>query len=61
MEKAIASHIADYIIKPINPNQIIMSIKKIFKASEIKSNKAGEEYSNFVSKLSMRLADNRYM
>src|SRR5512137_656108 len=32
MDKAIASQIADYLIKPINPNQIIMAIKKIFQA-----------------------------
>jgi len=55
MERAIASHIADYIIKPINPSQIIMSIKKIFKKQDIISNKVGEEYFTFVSKLNERL------
>ena len=58
MEKAIASHISDYIIKPINPNQIIMSIKKIFKANEIIFNQVGENYSIFVSNLNRRLNDN---
>ena len=58
MEKAIASQIADYIIKPINPSQIIMTIKKLFKTNEIIFNKAGKEYSSFVSKLNMRLNDN---
>ena len=58
MEKAIASQIADYLIKPINPNQIIMVIKKLFKANEIKFNRAGEEYSAFVAQLNMRLMDN---
>ncbi|MDD4155674.1 MAG: bifunctional response regulator/alkaline phosphatase family protein [Candidatus Cloacimonetes bacterium] len=57
MEKAIAGQIADYIIKPINPNQIIMSIKKIFKTEEIIYNKAGQEYSIFISKLNSRLSD----
>ena len=28
MEEAIASKIADYLIKPINPNQILLSIKQ---------------------------------
>ena len=28
MEEAIGSKIADYLIKPVNPNQILLSIKK---------------------------------
>ena len=28
MDKAIGSKIADYIIKPVNPNQVLLSIKK---------------------------------
>ncbi|MCB5231074.1 MAG: bifunctional response regulator/alkaline phosphatase family protein [Candidatus Cloacimonas sp.] len=55
MEKAIASQIADYLIKPINPNQIIMAIKKIFHADEIRRNKIGEEYSLFSTKVNQRL------
>ena len=58
MEAAIARHIADYIIKPINPSQIIMSIKKIFKSNEIISNKAGQDYAIFISSLTSRLNDN---
>ena len=58
MEKAIASQITDYLIKPINPNQIIMAIKKIFQADEIRSNRIGEQYSQYISKLNQRLFDN---
>ena len=29
MEEAIGSKIADYLIKPLNPNQILLSVKKI--------------------------------
>jgi CheY-like chemotaxis protein len=58
MENAIATQISDYLIKPINPNQIIMVIKKLFRASEIIYQKAGQEYSYFVSKLNMRINDN---
>ena len=29
MEEAIGSKIADYLIKPVNPNQILLAIKKI--------------------------------
>lgn len=30
MEEAIGSKIADYLIKPVNPNQILLSLKKIW-------------------------------
>ncbi|MDP8231575.1 MAG: response regulator [Candidatus Zophobacter franzmannii] len=55
MDKVIASQIAEYLIKPINPNQIIMAIKKIFQADEIKHNKLGEDYSKFMSSVNQRL------
>ncbi len=55
MDKAIASQIADYLIKPINPNQIIMAIKKIFQADAIRANQIGEQYSKFVAELNQRL------
>lgn len=31
MEQAIGSQIADYILKPVNPNQVLLSLKKIFR------------------------------
>ncbi len=55
MDKAIASQISDYLIKPINPNQIIMAIKKIFQADEIRSNQIGEQYTRYISQLNQRL------
>jgi len=58
MDKAIARQIADYLIKPINPNQIIMAIKKIFQADEIRQNQIGEQYSQFSAKMAQRLFAN---
>lgn len=55
MEDAIAGQIADYLIKPINPNQIIMAIKKIFQADEIRRSKIGEEYAQFSAALNQKL------
>lgn len=55
MEGAIAGQIADYLIKPINPNQIIMAIKKLFEADEIKRNKIGAEYAKFSAKVNQKL------
>ena len=57
MDKAIAGQIADYLIKPINPNQIVMTVKKIFMADEIRQNRIGEEYSRFSADLNRRLFD----
>jgi len=56
MEKAIASYIADYLIKPVNPSQILMTIKKLFNTEEIISNKAGEEYSKFISDINSKIS-----
>ncbi|MCD4818943.1 MAG: response regulator [Candidatus Cloacimonetes bacterium] len=57
MDRAIANQIADYLIKPINPNQIIMAIKKIFQADEIRRNRVGQEYAQFSAKLNQKLFD----
>ena len=55
MENAIAGQIADYIIKPINPSQIIIAIKKIFQADEIKHNKIGSQYAEFTAEISREI------
>lgn len=57
MDKAIASQISDYLIKPVNPSQIIMAIKKIFQADEIRANQMGEQYARYVAQLNQRLFD----
>ena len=58
MDRAIASQISDYLIKPINPSQIIMAIKKIFQADEIRANEIGQQYSQYMAKLNQRLFAN---
>ena len=55
MDNAIAGQIADYLIKPVNPKQIVMAIKKIFEADEIRKNKIGEEYAKFSARLNQFL------
>ena len=44
MEDAIGSKISDYLIKPVNPNQILLSIKKHLKFSELVTNKTNSDY-----------------
>ena len=35
MEEAIGSKISDYLIKPVNPNQILLSLKKNIRSSKL--------------------------
>lgn len=56
MEEAIGSKIADYLIKPVNPNQILLSIKKILDHSKLISNKTTSNYQQEFRKISMDLA-----
>ena len=44
MEDAIGSKIADYLIKPVNPNQILLSIKKNLEFTELINNKTNSDY-----------------
>ncbi len=44
MDQAVGSKIADYLIKPVNPNQILLSIKKILHSSELVTEKSTTDY-----------------
>lgn len=44
MEEAIGSKIADYLIKPINPSQVILSLKKILENKRLVSEKTNQSY-----------------
>ncbi len=44
MDKAIGSRIADYIIKPVNPNQVLLSIKKNIHSRELVTNQSTADY-----------------
>jgi len=53
MEEAIASKIADYLIKPLNPNQILLSVKKILDNKRLVNEKINLEYQQEFQKISM--------
>ena len=55
MEEAIGSNIADYLIKPVNPNQILLSIKKIIEKSKLVSQKTNSNYQQEFRELGMQL------
>lgn len=44
MDKAIGSKIADYLIKPVNPNQVLLSIKKHVHSRQLESEQATADY-----------------
>lgn len=56
MEEAIGSKIADYLIKPVNPNQILLSLKKNLDHSRLVSEKTTSSYQQEFRKIAMGLA-----
>ncbi|MEJ1221987.1 T9SS response regulator signal transducer PorX [Sediminicola sp. 1XM1-17] len=56
MEEAIGSKIADYLIKPVNPNQILLSLKKNLDHSRLVSEKTTANYQQEFRKISMDLS-----
>jgi len=55
MEEAIGSKISDYLIKPVNPNQILLSLKKIFQHNELVTDKILNNYQKEFSKISLEI------
>ncbi len=56
MEEAIGSKIADYLIKPVNPNQILLSLKKNLDHSRLVSEKTTSNYQQEFRKIAMDMA-----
>lgn len=53
MDQAIGNQIADYLIKPVNPNQILLSIKKNLHSRKIVAELTTSEYQQDFRRLSM--------
>lgn len=56
MEEAIGNKIADYLIKPVNPSQILLSLKKNLDHSRLVSEKTTSNYQQEFRKIAMDLA-----
>ncbi|WP_456377187.1 T9SS response regulator signal transducer PorX [Lutibacter sp.] len=56
MEDAIGNKIADYLIKPVNPHQILLSLKKNLDHSRLVSEKTTSNYQQEFRKIAMDLA-----
>lgn len=57
MEDAIGSKISDYLIKPVNPNQILLTLKKHLNEKRLVSEKTTSDYRQEFREISMRLGD----
>ncbi|MEI6455083.1 MAG: bifunctional response regulator/alkaline phosphatase family protein [bacterium] len=57
MEDAIGSNIADYLIKPVNPNQIILSLKKNLENKKIVSEKTSFQYQQEFRNIGMEISN----
>ena len=58
MEDAIGSKIDDYLIKPVNPNQILLSLKKILDSKQLVSEKTTSNYMQEFRQIGMTIQDN---
>ena len=57
MEEAIGSKIADYLIKPVNPNQILLSLKKNLDHSRLISERTTLNYQQEFRSISMEMSN----
>ncbi|MBS3916035.1 MAG: PglZ domain-containing protein [Bacteroidetes bacterium] len=57
MEEAIGNKIADYLIKPVNPNQILLSIKKNLDEKKLVSEKTTQGYQREFMQIGMAVND----
>ena len=59
MDQAIGSKIADYLIKPVNPNQILLTLKKNIHRREIETEVTQSQYQQNFQQISMQIMDCR--
>lgn len=59
MDEAVGRNIADYLIKPVNPNQILLSLKKLIHRRELVAETTQAAYQQQFRQLSMQTADCR--
>jgi DNA-binding response OmpR family regulator len=58
MEEAIGKKIADYLIKPVNPNQLLLVCKKILESQRIKGTQVSKDYIQEFNNISVALMNN---
>jgi CheY-like chemotaxis protein len=58
MEEAIGSKISDYLIKPVNPNQILLAIKKNIDSNRLVDQRITSKYQQDFRNLSLKISSN---
>ena len=59
MEQAIGQKIADYLIKPVNPNQILLTLKKNIHRKAIETEITQSQYQQNFQQIAMQIMDSR--
>jgi DNA-binding response OmpR family regulator len=57
MEEAIGKKISDYLIKPVNPNQVLLVCKKILESKRLKGDQVSRDYIQEFNSISMSLME----
>lgn len=57
MEEAIGGKISDYLIKPVNPNQILLTVKRILERKRIRTEKFAQTYLANFNEISDRIQE----
>lgn len=55
MEEALGSRISDYLIKPVNPNQVLLTIKKHIDTGRLVGEKSSADYQTEFAKIGMQI------
>jgi len=55
MDEAIGGQISDYLIKPVNPNQILLAIKKILDQRRLRDERSAQSYLSSFNSISQRM------
>jgi CheY-like chemotaxis protein len=56
MEDAIGGQIADYLIKPVNPKQILLTCKRLLEGERLREERASQDYLRRFGELTMRIS-----
>jgi len=56
MDEAIGAKISDYLIKPVNPNQIFLTIKRILERKRLRTEKSAQNYLRSFNEISSQIS-----
>jgi CheY-like chemotaxis protein len=56
MEEALGGRISDYLTKPVNPSQILLTVKRLLEQGRLQSEKASQDYLQSFNEISRRLS-----